>query len=71
MLRGMIPGSVIGEGVKQLGGGELSWIDAWFEAWFLGGVGVTVGVVWVGRRLRGDGWEGEDGDDVERGDKRS
>ncbi|KAG6997541.1 hypothetical protein G7Y79_00040g077060 [Physcia stellaris] len=75
MLRGMIPGSVIGEGVKQLGGGQLSWIDAWFEAWFLGGVGVTVGVVWVGRRLRGEGWEGEDwgneGDDVERGQKRS
>lgn len=74
MLRGMIPGSVIGEGVKQLGGGEMGWVDSWFEGWFLGGVGVTALGIWVGRKLGGDEWggEGEDWDDGDiEGGKRS
>ena len=70
MLRGMIPGDVIGEGVKGLGGGELGWVDGWFEGWFLGGVAVTVVGVWTGKKLE----RGEDDDwddaDVESG-KRS
>ncbi|KAL8823093.1 MAG: hypothetical protein Q9191_006184, partial [Dirinaria sp. TL-2023a] len=63
MLRGMIPGEVIGEGVKGLGGGELGWVDGWFEGWFLGGVAVTVVGVWVGKKLgRGedDWWDEAD-----------
>ena len=70
MLRGMIPGSVLGDGVKGLGGSEMSWVDAWFEGWFLGGVGVTAVGVWVGRGVGGEEWDdGEEGD-VEGG-KRS
>ncbi|CAF9919069.1 MAG: hypothetical protein HETSPECPRED_003936 [Heterodermia speciosa] len=72
MLRGMIPGSIIGEGVKQLGGGEMGWVDSWFEGWFLGGAGVTALGIWVGRKLGGGEWEMEDWEDGDvEGGKRS
>lgn len=70
MLRGMIPGEVIGSGYKGLGGGEMGWVDRWFEGWFLSGVGVTVVGVWVGKKVGGDEEEWWDEGDVEGG-KRS
>lgn len=65
MLRGMMPGDVVGEGLKGLGGGkeEMSWVDGWFERWFLGGVVITVAGIWLGRRIGGgDEWD-DDFDD--------
>lgn len=61
MLRGMMPGQVMGEGLRALGRKEMGWVDGWFELWFLGGVAVTGLGIWVGRKL-GDGeeeWEVE------------
>ena len=61
MLRGMMPGQVVGEGLRGLGGREeMGWVDGWFEAWFLGGAAVTATGIWVGRRLGGGGWEDEE-----------
>jgi len=47
--------------LRGLGGGDMGWVDGWFEVWFLGGVGVTVVGIWVGGKLGGgDEWEDED-----------
>jgi len=69
MLRGMIPGEVMGSGYKGLGGGQMGWVDGWFEILFLSGVGVTTVGIWLGRKLGADDEEWDDGD-VESG-KRS
>lgn len=64
MLRGMMPGAVLGEGLGALGGKDgVAWIDGWFERFFLGGVILTVGGIWVGRKLGGsDDWEEDEYD---------
>lgn len=69
MLRGMIPGSVLGKGVKGLGG-EMGWVDASFEGCFLGGVAITAVGVWVEGKIGGEEWEEWEDGDVEGG-KRS
>lgn len=65
MLRGMMPGAVLGEGLGALGGKDgVAWIDGWFERWFLGGVILTVIGIWVGRKFGGsDDWEEDEYDD--------
>ena len=64
-----MPGETgVKEGLKDLGGGEMGWVDGWFEVWFLGGVFVTGAAVWVGRKVAGEEWDDEA--DVEMG-KRS
>ena len=75
MLRVMMPGNVVGEGLKSLAGGDdnMSWVDGWFERWFLGGVVITVVGIWLGRKIGGgDEWNDEydDGGGLETG-KRS
>ncbi|KAL8741040.1 MAG: hypothetical protein Q9184_008432 [Pyrenodesmia sp. 2 TL-2023] len=67
MLRGRVPGQVVGEGLRGMGGAELGWVDGWFDSWFLSGVGVTVLGIWVGRKFTGGEW-GEDSDDYGNGD---
>ncbi|KAL8925393.1 MAG: hypothetical protein Q9208_003485 [Pyrenodesmia sp. 3 TL-2023] len=67
MLRGRVPGQVVGEGLRGMGGTEMGWVDAWFDGWFLSGVSVTVLGIWVGRKVSGGEW-GEDGDDYGDGD---
>ena len=65
MLRGMMPGAVVGEGLQALGGKDrVGWVDGWFERWFLGGVIITTVGVWVGRKLSGHAdWEDDDFDE--------
>ncbi len=65
MLRGMMPGAVLGEGLGALGGKDgVAWIDGWFERWFLGGVVLTVIGIWVGRKLGGnDDWDEDEYND--------
>ncbi|KAL8668593.1 MAG: hypothetical protein Q9168_006782 [Polycauliona sp. 1 TL-2023] len=76
MLRGRVPGQVVGEGLKEMGGGQSQsgWVDGWFDGWFLGGVGVTIVGIWLGRKIGGAGeWDDVDwyvNEDVEMG-KRS
>lgn len=61
MLRGMMPGAVVGEGLGALGGKEgVGWIDGWFERGFLAGVIVTTFGIWFGRKV-GGGADWEDG----------
>ncbi|KAL8680687.1 MAG: hypothetical protein Q9186_003127 [Xanthomendoza sp. 1 TL-2023] len=67
MLRGRVPGQVVGEGLRGMGGGQLEWVDGWFEGWFLGGVGITVVGLWVGRKVAGVR-EWDEGDDYGEGD---
>ena len=66
MLRGMMPGTVLGEGLGALGGKNgVSWIDGWFERWFLGGVLITFIGIWIGRKVGGSAdWEDEEFDDL-------
>lgn len=74
MLRGMMPGAVLGEGLGALGGKDgVAWIDSWFERWFLGGVVLTVVGVWVGRKIGGsDDWEEDEFENIGlEGGKRS
>lgn len=74
MLRGRVPGQVVGEGLRGMGGEEMGWVDGWFDGWFLSGVGVTAVGIWVGRKIGGEEWDdyGDDygGGDIEMG-KRS
>ncbi|MCJ1449891.1 hypothetical protein MMC28_000219 [Mycoblastus sanguinarius] len=65
MLRGMMPGAVVGEGLYSIGGKKgVGWVDGWFERWFLGGVVVTVVGIWVGRKIGGSAdWEDDELDD--------
>ena len=65
MLRGMMPGAVLGEGLGALGGKDgVLWIDGWFERWFLAGVILTILGIWVGRKVGGsDDWEEDEYDD--------
>ena len=65
MLRGMMPGAVVGEGLGALGGKDgVAWIDGWFERWFLGGAFLTVAGIWIGRKIGGgDDWEEDEYDD--------
>ena len=65
MLRGMMPGAVLGEGLGALGGkGGVAWIDGWFERWFLGGVILTMIGIWLGRKIGGsDDWDDDEYDD--------
>ena len=71
MLGGMMPGQVVGEGLRGLGGREMGWVDAWFERWFLGGVILTAGGIWLGRKFSAGGGVGDyyddDGDDDDGG----
>ncbi|KAI4249242.1 MAG: hypothetical protein L6R40_000700 [Gallowayella cf. fulva] len=67
MLRGRVPGEVMGEGLRGMGGGQSGWVDAWFEGWFMGGVVVTIAGIWVGRKIGGGG-EWDEGDDYGDGD---
>lgn len=62
MLTGMMPGQVVGEGLRGLGGREMSWVDGWFERWFLGAVVVTAAGIWVGKKIGGEEWADDDGD---------
>ena len=67
MLRGMMPGTVVGEGLGALAGKDsVGWVDGWFEKWFLGGVILTAGGIWIGRKLAGN-TEYEDDDFDDRG----
>ena len=75
MLRGMMPGNMVGEGLKSLGGegDNMRWVDGWFERWFLGGVLVTTVGIWIGRQVGGnDDWDDtyDEGSELEMG-KRS
>lgn len=65
MLRAMIPGDVVGEGLKGLAGGvgKMKWVDGWFERWFLGGVVITALGIWIGRQVGGNGDEDDEFDD--------
>ena len=66
LLRGIMPGEVVGERLRGLGGTNLQWVDGWFEAWFIGGVLVTGVGVWVARKIRSlDEWD--DDEDIEMG----
>ncbi|KAL8995369.1 MAG: hypothetical protein Q9169_004877 [Polycauliona sp. 2 TL-2023] len=67
MLRGRVPGQVVGEGLRGMGGGQSGWVDGWFDGWFLGGVGVTITGIWLGRKIGGAG-EWDDVDDFGNGD---
>ncbi|MCJ1339137.1 hypothetical protein MMC09_004426 [Bachmanniomyces sp. S44760] len=69
LLRGMMSGQAVSEGLKGLGGTEMGWVDGWFDRWFLAGVIVTGAGIWVGRKI-GDGSDWDDDGDVEMG-KRS
>ena len=75
MLRGMVPGAVVGEGFGALGGKDsVSWVDGWFERWFLSGAFITTAGIWLGRKLGGSGdWEDDEFDEGGRleGGKRS
>ena len=66
MLRGMMPGSVVGEGLKSLFGGrdEMGWVDGWVERWFLGGVIITAMGILVGRKIGGNEEWDDDFDDT-------
>ncbi|MCJ1484644.1 hypothetical protein MMC06_004817 [Schaereria dolodes] len=65
LLRGIMPGEVVRDGLKGLGGTEMGWVDGWFEKWFLGGVVVTGVGIWLGKKVGGgDDWD----DDCEDGD---
>lgn len=64
MLRGMMPGAVVGEGLGALGGKEsVNWVDGWFERWFLGGALITAIGIWVGRKVGGSDWDEDDFDE--------
>ncbi|KAK4697768.1 hypothetical protein P7C71_g368, partial [Lecanoromycetidae sp. Uapishka_2] len=64
MLRGMMPGAVIGEGLGALGGKEgVTWVDGWFERWFLGGVLITAVGIWVGRKIGSSDWDEDEWDE--------
>ena len=74
MLRGRVPGQVLGEGLRGMSGGDggaMGWVDGWFDGWFLGGVGVTTVGIWVGRKVGGSGEWGEDGEEDAEMGKRS
>ena len=75
MLRGMMPGAVVGEGLGALGGRDgARWVDGWFERWFLGGVIVTAMGIWVGKKIGAStDWDDDDYDDSDglEGGKRS
>ena len=67
-----MPGDVVGDGLKSLGGGQnnVAWIDGWFERWFLSGVLATSVGIWVGRKLSGsEDWDDDfdDGGGLEMG----
>ena len=66
MLRGMMPGDVVGDGLKSIGGGQntMKWVDGWFERWFLGGVLITVVGISVGRQFGGSEDWNDDYDDA-------
>ncbi|KAL8861537.1 MAG: hypothetical protein Q9178_002061 [Gyalolechia marmorata] len=68
MLRGRVPGQVVGEGLRGMGGGQSGWVDGWFDGWFLGGVGVTIVGIWLGRKFGGTGGEWDETDDYGDGD---
>ena len=72
LLRGIMPGQVVSDQLKNLGGNDMIWVDGWFEAWFLGGVLITACAIWASRKITGaDEWGDDiDDDDVEVG-KRS
>ena len=65
MLRVMMPGNVVGEGLKSLAGGDdnMGWVDGWFERWFLGGVAITAVGIWLGRKIGGNEEYDDDYDD--------
>ncbi|KAK3171879.1 hypothetical protein OEA41_003963 [Lepraria neglecta] len=65
MLRGMMPGAVVGEGLGALGGKEgVTWVDGWFERWFLGGAVITALGIWVGRKVGvGNEWDDDEFDE--------
>lgn len=65
MLKGMMPGAVLGQGLGALGGSDdVGWVDFLFEGFFLGGVVITVVGIWVGRKVGGsDDWEEDEYDD--------
>ncbi|MCJ1415308.1 hypothetical protein MMC32_001640 [Xylographa parallela] len=66
LLRGIMPGELISERLKELGGTDMQWVDGWFEAWFLGGAVITAAGIWIGRKIgSGDDWDDEE--DVEMG----
>ncbi|KAL8952010.1 MAG: hypothetical protein Q9222_002056 [Ikaeria aurantiellina] len=67
MLRGRVPGQVVGEGLRGIGGGQAGWVDGWFDGWFLGGVTATIVGIWVGRKVTGGG-DWDDLDDCGEGD---
>ncbi|KAL9129365.1 MAG: hypothetical protein Q9217_002165 [Psora testacea] len=65
MLRGMMPGNVVGEGLRSLLRSEdnIGWVDGWFERWFLGGVVMTAIGIWFGRKIGGSEEWDDDCDD--------
>ena len=54
MLRGIMPGKVVNDRLKSLGGTDMQWVDGWFEIWFLCGVTVTCMGIWFGRKIGAD-----------------
>ncbi|CAO1598449.1 hypothetical protein XANCAGTX0491_002215 [Xanthoria calcicola] len=67
MLRGRVPGQVVGEGLRGMAGGQSGWVDGWFDGWFLGGVSLTIVGIWIGRKFGGAG-EWDEVDDYGEGD---
>ena len=66
LLRGIMPGQIVNDRLRGLGGTDMEWVDGWFEIWFLGGVIVTGVGIWIGRKIeRNDEWD--DDEDVEMG----
>jgi len=65
MLRDMMPGTVVGEGLGALAAKDsVGWVDGWFERWFLSGVIITSVGIWMGRKLGGNAdWEDDDFDE--------
>ena len=58
MLRGIMPGQVVNDRLKSLGGADMQWVDGWFELCFLSGVVVTCIGIWLGRKIGlGDEWD--------------
>lgn len=60
LLRGIMPGELVSKRLEALGGADMQWVDAWFEAWFLGGAAVTVVGIWAGRKMgKDEQWDDE------------
>lgn len=77
MLRSIMPGQHVGNVINDaLGSGagvlDTRFVDLWFKAFFMAGVGLTAAGVWMGRKFGAEAaewadWEAWDAADVEMG----